>query len=225
MSCSTTFSAGDSDRCTWSWAPWSPGRVVGARRAGIYHANVIERSNGIESDPKPVRRRFRWMIGSAVAGLAAAVAVLCWQPWTGDVAGSPVEPVPLDGRQLCADLIKVDFGSDEDMRQAAEVLRVDTRTGRLFTETKQEAYVHFKEIFKDMPDLLADARPEALPASLQIVPRGQDDLHAWADELRARLPRATDVVANIRADLAAQLEAQGMEPPTPCPPSGEFPRN
>ncbi|MEV0055682.1 permease-like cell division protein FtsX [Saccharopolyspora shandongensis] len=183
---------------------------------------MIKRSNRIEPNPKPVRRRFPWLIGSAVIVITAVVSVLYWHPWIDNVANGPV---PLAGHQLCGDQIKVNFDGDEDMRQAAEILRVDPRTGRLFTETKQEAYARFQEIFKDMPDLLTQARPEALPASLHILPRSQGDLRAWANELRARLPQSTDVVAYIRADLAAQLEDRGMEPPSPCPPSGEFPPN
>jgi FtsX extracellular domain len=183
---------------------------------------VIEQPNQLEPNPKPVRRRFLWLIGSAVVVTTAVVSVLCWHPWT-RVAEGPVDPVPLAGHQLCGDQIQVYFDSDEGMRQAAEILRVDPRTGRLFTETKQEVYARFQEIFKDAPDLQTMARPQALPASLYILPRGQDDLRAWANELRARLTQSTEVVAHIRADEAAQLADRGLPSPSPCPPSGEFP--
>jgi hypothetical protein len=36
-------------------------------------------------------------------------------------------------------------------------------------KTQQGAFEHFKEIYKDQPELVKLARPEALPASVQVM--------------------------------------------------------
>ncbi|TVT60234.1 hypothetical protein FNH05_04840 [Amycolatopsis rhizosphaerae] len=110
------------------------------------------------------------------------------------------------------------------MRRIAEVLHDDHRVGRVYTETKDEAYQRFLKIFKDEPRLLAGARPEALPASATVVPFGQVDLRKWAVELWSTFPEASSIEpmiwAEIRATQAARYGTADLRPP--CPPSGEY---
>lgn len=63
-------------------------------------------------------------------------------------------------------------GDDPDpaMRQAADALGEDDRIAWVKTETQQEAYQRFKEIFAEQPELLELARPEVLPASVTLLP-------------------------------------------------------
>lgn len=60
--------------------------------------------------------------------------------------------------------------ADDDMRAAAAALDADPRVSRVRTETRNEAYVRFKEIFADRPDMIEVVRPEALPASVLVLP-------------------------------------------------------
>lgn len=56
------------------------------------------------------------------------------------------------------------------MRRAAEALREDDQIAWVRTETRQEAYRRFQEIFADEPELAKLARPEAMPASVTLLP-------------------------------------------------------
>jgi FtsX extracellular domain len=77
--------------------------------------------------------------------------------------------------------------ADDEMRAAEAQLRGDDRISSLETETRDEAYVRFKEIFESRPSLVEQATPEALPASLEITPArgvdGPDLIAALANEL------------------------------------------
>lgn len=73
--------------------------------------------------------------------------------------------------------------NDQEMQHAAESLRSDPVIGQLSTETQQRAYERFIEIFKDRPELVKLARPEALPASVRARPRSGTD----ARDLKAHL--------------------------------------
>jgi len=72
---------------------------------------------------------------------------------------------------------------DDAMRRAADTLGSDSMVASVKTETQQEAYVRFKEIFAEHPDLADMATPEALPASVILLPRGvsADVLHTDLD--------------------------------------------
>ncbi|MCA1823802.1 MAG: permease-like cell division protein FtsX [Frankia sp.] len=56
----------------------------------------------------------------------------------------------------------------------------------VFYESKNEAYVHFKEQFRDSPDLVANVTPDALPESYRV---------------KLSDPRQFDVVASAVSDL------------------------
>lgn len=141
------------------------------------------------------RRRLVWLIVAAAlvigAGIGTGVTLFLlrddedaaskpWIPPAGDspaIGGSEytgedaIQKYCLDrgGRQT---VIAFFDGDDPDsaMRQAAEALDEDDRIDWVRTETQQEAYERFKEIFAEQPDLVEMARPEALPASVTLLP-------------------------------------------------------
>lgn len=94
------------------------------------------------------------------------------------------------------DDITVDFKTDDAMRTAERELRTDPRVRELTAHTKQENYALVKEIFANQPELLENVRPEAVPASLQVVEQVGVDPRSFADELeRYGKVKYTDVCA------------------------------
>jgi hypothetical protein len=140
------------------------------------------------------RRRF-WLIvvGALVFGAGAGAVTTFFllrgdedtasRPWVPPAAESPIggsneylsetaiQKYCLDrgGRQTVVAYFSGD-NPDRAMRQVAEALGEDDRIAWVKTETRQEAYQRFKEIFVDQPELVELARPEALPASVTLLP-------------------------------------------------------
>lgn len=157
-----------------------------------------------------------------VFAIAAAVFVVTGKPTAVPKVPAPI--IPMVGHNVCADHIVVYLETDERMAQLAQRIHTDPRARKLYTETKQEAFERFEQMFKDQPELRDNARPEALPASVTIVPGDDVDLRSWADELHATIPEATRVQPIIGADVLATLTPRygtaDLSPP--CPPSGEW---
>jgi hypothetical protein len=153
-------------------------------------------------------------LGAGV-GLAFFVAALLRPP------DLPVDtnPVPLAGHNLCAS-VAVYFRTDDEMRAAAPSFHDDPKARRVFVETKAEAFVRFKKVFKDEPELLQSTQPDALPATVSLLAVPGTDLKAWARELHARFPNADQVQVNDLNAAAAQLELTA--PPPKCPREGEY---
>jgi hypothetical protein len=83
-----------------------------------------------------------------------------------------------------------DSDPDQDMRAAADRLRGDERFESVEEETRQEAYVKFKETFADQPELVELARPEALPAAVHLMVREGTTAQQFEGELRVEFPEA-----------------------------------
>lgn len=165
-------------------------------------------------------RRVRWLsaAGALVLGAGAATAVFLLRanddggaaakPWVPPAAESPRSGSSprLDEatiKRYCLDrggkqtVIAHFDGGDADavMSQAADALREDDRIASVETETRQEAYERFKELFANQPELVEIARPEALPASVTLLPA--DDVHPGdlADAVTAAYPAIDSVSA------------------------------
>ena len=63
-------------------------------------------------------------------------------------------------------------------------------------ETQQEAYERFKQTFAQQPELVELARPEAMPASLTLLPAEGLYPGDLADALTDELPEIDSVGAN-----------------------------
>jgi cell division protein FtsX len=92
--------------------------------------------------------------------------------------------------------VVVYLDTDAEMQATETALRSDQRVAATKTETKQQAYERFKVIFKDQPDLVKLARPEALPASVWIDVAPGVKRTELAEELRTRFPKAQEVQAD-----------------------------
>lgn len=173
-------------------------------------------------DPKGgSRRRTVWLIVAAVLvlGCGATTVFLATReddapaarPWVPPKVESPYdltagipELTPEAIQRSCLDpggkqtVIASFTGPDPDavMRQAAKKLDGDERIASVEAETQQEAYERFKQIFAQQPELVELARPEAMPASLTLLPA--DGLYPGdlADALTDELPEIDSVGAD-----------------------------
>ncbi|HEX3588149.1 MAG TPA: permease-like cell division protein FtsX [Pseudonocardiaceae bacterium] len=121
--------------------------------------------------------------------------------------------------------MRISTGTDAQMTQIAHAVVQDQGIKAVYTETQQQAFRKYQQEFADRPDLLAIARPEALPAAAVVVPVDGVDVHQLATGYRRRFTGAKSVEPFTQADSARKLAAIGVTaPPTPCPASGELPQ-
>ncbi|WP_246258337.1 permease-like cell division protein FtsX [Amycolatopsis anabasis] len=120
-----------------------------------------------------------------VVVVAAAVAALVIWGANRTVPGT-ASPIP------CPREILTYFHTDADMLAAQDKVR-DPRIQSTTSETQLQAYERFKVIFKDQPELVELARPEALPASITVFPTAEADREQLVAWLRAQLPAAQEV--------------------------------
>jgi hypothetical protein len=136
-----------------------------------------------------VRRRI--LAASIVAVAIAAAAV------TGVLLIHPEPqgpPVLVAQPPQCPDVITVYLETDEEMRAASAKIGTDTRFTQYFTRTKAEGFENFRHVFADQPDLLAGARVEAIPASVEVVHVHSLDQATVVRDLRAEFPQADNVL-------------------------------
>lgn len=126
----------------------------------------------------------------AAGVLLGAAGVVIGLLGSESVEGSaiPAPPATSSPERPCSMEVTVFLDTDEEMRQVVEKLRGDRRVDALTTETKQQAYERFKVIFKDQPELVELARPEALPASVRVTPAGRMPTTELLRQLRAEFP-------------------------------------
>ncbi|WP_328608016.1 permease-like cell division protein FtsX [Amycolatopsis sp. NBC_00345] len=128
-------------------------------------------------------------------------------------------PVPLAGHTVCAG-VELSFDTDQAMTQASKTFSGDPKARRVFVETKAEAYALFKEIFKDNPELLRSVGPDALPASVILLPVPGVELKAYAAELKQRYP-GTAKVQTLDGDALSAKAPPDKRLPA-CPRAGEY---
>jgi hypothetical protein len=84
------------------------------------------------------------------------------------------------------------FDTDEEMTATAERLREEPSVAAVQVWTKAENFEHFKELFKDQPELVELARVEAIPASIQLLPVGRTSPDKLIDQVSDVLPADAD---------------------------------
>lgn len=93
----------------------------------------------------------------------------------------------------------VGFGGadpDAEMRAAAVDIRNTEWVESVREETQQQAYEHFKELFKEQPELVRLARPSAMPASVYLMVRKGDTAKAREKQMVATYPEADVTVTD-----------------------------
>lgn len=133
----------------------------------------------------PVPRR---QVGAPALALAAVAGAGAVAVWLSNSQGRPVV-----GPEACVDQVLASFAADNQMTSAAEGLADDDRVADLYTETHQQAYQRARRIFHDQAELLDLVRPEAVPASVMILPEQGLTPEALAGQLRAQLAIAGEV--------------------------------
>ncbi|SHH00216.1 hypothetical protein [Streptoalloteichus hindustanus] len=174
-----------------------------------------------------LRRRGREVV-LALTVLVVAVAVAGTSFWRFVFTEPPEErspePVPLADHPVCGAQLRLSVKTDEEMVQVARIMSQDPRSRRVFYASQKENYAWFQRIFAEHKDLLAFARPEALPASVWLLPMRDVDLKAWGDDLRRQLPQLVHVQPVIPEELVREARARGQRAVLPpCPSSGEWP--
>jgi FtsX extracellular domain len=193
----------------------NPHRAAGQR---CQSGRMDENDAPAPRPPGALRSRMIWLIAAAVLVLGAGAATMflvtrdddtpAARPWVPpkdeslfnndfEEYGAPeIQRHCLDpgGRQTVITYFK---GTDPDpvMREAARTLEGDDRIASVATETQQEAYERFKVLFANQPELVELARPQALPASVTLLPA--DGVYAGdlADALTNEFPEIESVGA------------------------------
>jgi hypothetical protein len=186
-----------------------PGRVDHDRAEG----SPDDRADAGPATTAPPRRAKTWLfvVAALVIGAGAGVGATLLltgddedeqpaasQPRAPGAGSDPLAPgagadeliaqACLDrGGRLTVQVAYSDPDPDATMQRAADALRDDDRIASITTETRQEAYVRFTEIFADQPELLEIARPEALSASVLLVPADGLSVEELTDDLRDEL--------------------------------------
>lgn len=147
--------------------------------------------------PASAGRRAPWWLVAVLlvvaVGAGFGVGALVWAGQVEKVYPPGYKALSPEQYDKCVRNVIVYFdGDDPDpvMRAAAEELREDPRFESVREETRQQAFEHFKETFKDQPELVELARPEALPASVQLMVRKGGTAKQVEPELRADFPGA-----------------------------------
>jgi cell division protein FtsX len=149
----------------------------------------------------PVRRkRIRLLVGAA-AVVAVAAGVGLWVGLGGGGAAHAIRPVALPERAVCADQVRIDVTSDQRMRAIASAVAGDSQVKAVYTVTREQAVRIFRDEFADEPDLGALARPEALPASVVVIPVDGVDVNRMAAGYRTRFTDARQIQAAAAVDV------------------------
>lgn len=132
-------------------------------------------------------------------GLGVGAGALVWAGQVERVYPPGVHALTPEEYDKCVRRMTVAFDSvdpDSEMRAAAEDIRRTEWVESVREETQQQAYEHFKELFKDQPELVRLARPEAMPASVYIMVRKGDTAKAREREMKATYPEASVTVTD-----------------------------
>jgi len=169
-------------------------------------------------------RRYRLATAAAVLVGTVVLGGSAWLLFGGHDAGGHAVPdgvTPLGDRDVCANTVTVMLDTDAQMAAVARALRGDPRVLRAYTETKQEGYARVSTMFADQPDLLEMTGPDAMPASVTVMPKDPADTEKIADQFRVQFPEATSVKDNTR--FRSMRPGPGYRELT-CGPSGEVSR-
>lgn len=176
-------------------------------------------------DPVPARAGRRRIY--VIAGLPVLLAVVALVVWlvvspTGTPARHVVQgPFPLQGHYICGAQVTLNVQTDQRMAAIAHTLLTDPKVETVYTLTKAQAYQQYQQEFADLPQLEALGRPQALPASVVIVPVSGADVQQLAAAYRTEFPDATESNVNSAGqssvEIASGNAAGTTEMPPPCP--------
>lgn len=142
-------------------------------------------------------RRVSWWVVAAAFVVAVGVGVgagaLVWAGQVEHVYPPGYHALTPEQYDKCVREMTIYFdGQDPDpqMRAAAAELRDDERFEGVREETRQQAFERFKEIYKNQPDLVKLARPQAMPASVHVMVRKGDTAKDRKSAIEATFPDA-----------------------------------
>lgn len=149
-----------------------------------------------------------------VGGVALTAAIVVWAVLdlvrAGDTrTAGPVPAPPAD----CTNSLSLYFGNDKEMRVAADLLRDDSRIGRLSPETSRRAVERFREILGPVADAPPPYPIPRVPAAVHLSAAADIDRAQLASVLRHEVP-SVDHVEPADCSLRSKLElrCQGGTP-------------
>lgn len=136
------------------------------------------------------------LVAGIVVLIGAGVGV-----WLGLRGGRDqhIGPIPLAGRDLCADQVRINTDTDAQMMRIARLLVHDRRVKVVYTETKLQALHHFQREYADQPGLVAVARLAAMPADVLVVPVDGVDVTKLGTAYRTQFPDVRDISVQTRS--------------------------
>jgi cell division protein FtsX len=174
------------------------GAVAGPPPAAIYlQGQGVPVMSDPSAAPAATGRRAPWWLVAVLlvvaVGAGFGAGALMWAGQVEKVYPPGYKALSPEQYDKCVRSVIVYFDSEDPdpvMRAAAEELRDDPRFESVREETRQQAFERFKETFKDQPELVKLARPEALPASVQLMVRKGTTAKQAEPALRADFPDA-----------------------------------
>ncbi|HYQ61882.1 permease-like cell division protein FtsX [Actinophytocola sp.] len=161
---------GEEPRSVWSGTSAEPGSLS---PGGMPGAGDARPAMSARIRPRPPW----WLVAVLVVvgvGVGVGAGALIWAGQVKNVYPPGFHALSPAEYDRCVRGVIISFGGpdpDSAMREAAAQLRDDERFDSVREETRQQAYKRFKETFADQPDLVDNARPEALPASVKLMVR------------------------------------------------------
>jgi hypothetical protein len=156
--------------------------------------------------------------GSAVGVLVAVLLLAACTAQEPLRQAGPVTPTvvePRGGHVLCGDHVVMYFKTDDDMRAGVAALKSVNQLRRVYTQTKEEAFALFKEMYAEEPEKAKLARVEIMPAVAQVLPEAGVDVTALAADFRTLYPAATRIEPFVRPEAEPGAEE--------CPADGVWP--
>jgi hypothetical protein len=180
-------------------------------------AQQLVRPAGADAVPAAGRRRRRAVLA---AGSALAL-VLAGGPATGWWLVRDAAPADRAAAPGCAPATGSAFlpaDTTEDLRaRVGAVLKRSAEVTSAVYESREDAYRRFTDLYRDVPDLVADTKPESLPESWRFQLRCAADYPAVRNRLDA-LP-GVDVVCSCDPPATDRPTGSGGARVSPSPSS------
>ncbi|GAA3438422.1 hypothetical protein GCM10018954_080380 [Kutzneria kofuensis] len=130
-------------------------------------------------------------------GVAAVVGIglMVWSSVTTSTRATGTQ------RCLKPDEVDIYLHTDDELSQAQAKVRASHPDAESDTQTKQQSYEEFLQLFKDQPDVLRTARPEAMPAVVKVRPEPGASASALGDALAQEFPPPAEIHRLICSEL------------------------
>jgi len=144
------------------------------------------------ADGRRIRRRRGLLVGGSVAAVAVAAMVvlnMTLAPPAPPVPAAAVDPActsPVQDNPSDVAIFLADGITESERADLDSALRVDPLVRDLRFESRAEAFVKFKELWKENPDLVKGATREPLPESFRMKLAKPSEFPAFVARFQGR---------------------------------------